>query len=232
MHTNICRPRNSCVASCDTHPLSRTNFANALHRPERVYRGGHPNEQCPREWSGVGLEGHKTLEKPPYSCGTGVACDLFSMLETSASMAVFNTSGKLMSRTDRFAREFPKSQLPRLKREAMSLLRSKRHRRSIQIDDRQIVLQRLRGEEPCVVVTALPDIFRRLSPRQQQIARLATDGATSVEIAQILDISVHTVRQHIKEIYRRLEVGNRAELVHIVTTSSKRLNLLPRRMSR
>jgi DNA-binding CsgD family transcriptional regulator len=149
----------------------------------------------------------------------GVASDLFSMLESRASMAVFNADAELTSRTERFEREFPKRDIPNLMRAVSGLLRSEQHRQSIQIGDHRVVLQHLRGAQPCVVATAFPDIFGRLSPRQQEIAHLATDGATSVEIAQILNISVHTVRQHIKEVYRRLEVGNRAELAQVLMAS-------------
>lgn len=143
------------------------------------------------------------------------------MMETSPSVAVFNADAKLTSQTDRFDREFPKRDIPKLAWAVSGLLRSKRDLQSMRLGNHRVVLQHLRGDKPCVVATAfrLPDIFGRLSPRQQQIAQLATDGATSVEIAQILNISVHTVRQHIKEVYRRLEVGNRAELVQILAAS-------------
>ena len=83
------------------------------------------------------------------------------------------------------------------------------------------MLQLLQGEYPCVVVSTylLPAALERLSPRQQEIALLAAEGATAIEIAQVLTISAHTVRQHLKEIYRRLEVGNRAELANSLAAS-------------
>lgn len=51
-----------------------------------------------------------------------------------------------------------------------------------------------------------------LSPRRRDIARTAAAGATSQEIAESLGISVHTVRQHLKQIYRQLDVVSRVEL--------------------
>mgnify|MGYP001825529486 CR=1 FL=1 len=167
------------------------------------------------------MRAHKTLKKSADPVGTEVANDLFSMLDSSPSVAVFDAEAKLTSRTERFRRDFSKRDVQKLAWSVSGLLRSKRDRESLQLGNYRLVLQYLRGEEPCVLVSAfrLPDLYRRLSPRQQEIAQLATEGATSIEIAQILDISVHTVRQHIKEVYRRLEVGNRAELVQILAAS-------------
>lgn len=57
-----------------------------------------------------------------------------------------------------------------------------------------------------------------LSQRQRDIARRAADGASAVEIARALDISPHTVRDHMKQIYRRLEIASRLELAEIITS--------------
>ncbi len=52
-----------------------------------------------------------------------------------------------------------------------------------------------------------------LTPRQQQILRLITDGYTSREIGQQLKISVQTVEVHRFNLMRRLEVRNVAQLI-------------------
>lgn len=57
---------------------------------------------------------------------------------------------------------------------------------------------------------------QQLSERQLDIARRAADGASAVEIAYALNISPHTVRDHIKQIYRRLEIASRLELAEII----------------
>lgn len=51
-----------------------------------------------------------------------------------------------------------------------------------------------------------------LTVRQRDVASLAATGATVTEIASALDISEHTVRTHLKRVYRHLGVANRVEL--------------------
>ncbi|MCK6549543.1 LuxR C-terminal-related transcriptional regulator [Myxococcota bacterium] len=51
-----------------------------------------------------------------------------------------------------------------------------------------------------------------LTPAQQHVASFAIAGATVPEIARHLGRSRETVRTHLREIYRRLEVSNRVEL--------------------
>jgi DNA-binding CsgD family transcriptional regulator len=51
-----------------------------------------------------------------------------------------------------------------------------------------------------------------LTPRQQQVARLAARGLSNSEIARQLDVKVNTVDAHLKKIYVILEVHSRAEL--------------------
>ncbi len=58
------------------------------------------------------------------------------------------------------------------------------------------------------------DPWHWLTDRQRDIAELAIHGATSQEIADHLEISRETVRTHLKNIYRRLHIGSRTELVH------------------
>ena len=51
-----------------------------------------------------------------------------------------------------------------------------------------------------------------LTPREREVAQLLTRGATNDEIARKLWISRHTVKDHVKAVYAKLEVGGRAEL--------------------
>lgn len=50
-----------------------------------------------------------------------------------------------------------------------------------------------------------------LSPREEQVLGLLGEGARTVAIAHRLEISEHTVNQYIKELYRKLGLGNRAD---------------------
>jgi DNA-binding CsgD family transcriptional regulator len=51
-----------------------------------------------------------------------------------------------------------------------------------------------------------------LTPREREVAQLLTRGASNDEIAGKLWISRHTVKDHVKAVYAKLEVGSRAEL--------------------
>jgi DNA-binding NarL/FixJ family response regulator len=54
-----------------------------------------------------------------------------------------------------------------------------------------------------------------LTPRQQQVLRLLSEGRTQKEIASILDVSTRTVEFHKYELMRRLAVRNSAELMAV-----------------
>ncbi len=54
-----------------------------------------------------------------------------------------------------------------------------------------------------------------LSPRQQQIVQGLVDGLSYKMIADKLSISIDTVRDHIKHIYRALEVNSKAEVIRL-----------------
>jgi DNA-binding CsgD family transcriptional regulator len=69
--------------------------------------------------------------------------------------------------------------------------------------------------EPAKASEIAPIIVQayQLSPREQQIAGLISQGATTSEIAGRLHLSTHTVRDHIKSIFEKVEVSSRGELV-------------------
>ena len=55
-----------------------------------------------------------------------------------------------------------------------------------------------------------------LSPRENEVLQLLSDGLLYKEIADQLSISVATVRQHIHKIYEKLHVANRTEALNKV----------------
>lgn len=61
------------------------------------------------------------------------------------------------------------------------------------------------------VVQTLPEA---LTERQVNILTYVSQGFSSKEIAQKLDISYHTVTTHIKHIYNKLQVNSRTEALH------------------
>jgi DNA-binding NarL/FixJ family response regulator len=67
----------------------------------------------------------------------------------------------------------------------------------------RIVQQKVAGNRPVPALT----------PRQQQILKLVTEGYTSREIAAQLKISMQTVEVHRFNLMRRLNVRNVAQLI-------------------
>ena len=52
-----------------------------------------------------------------------------------------------------------------------------------------------------------------LTPRERQVAKLVAEGKSSKEIAELLYISVFTVRRHRESIMKKLDLKNVADLV-------------------
>ncbi|MEV0519185.1 response regulator transcription factor [Nonomuraea sp. NPDC050405] len=53
----------------------------------------------------------------------------------------------------------------------------------------------------------------RLTPRQWQLLHLLAAGHTNLQIARRLGVSEGTVRKHLENAYRRLQVSNRMDAV-------------------
>lgn len=62
------------------------------------------------------------------------------------------------------------------------------------------------------VVVPQEDVSKLLSQREVEVHDLLLRGCTRAEIAQELDISVNTVRTHVKNIYRKLGIHDRNQL--------------------
>ena len=54
-----------------------------------------------------------------------------------------------------------------------------------------------------------------LSPREKEVLQRILHGLQIIEIADMLFLSEHTVRNHIRKIYRKCKVQNRIELMNI-----------------
>ncbi len=60
-----------------------------------------------------------------------------------------------------------------------------------------------------------------ISKREQDILKLILDGKSNKEIEAALFISYHTVKNHVYNLYQKLGVKNRYELVHFITKFRK-----------
>jgi DNA-binding CsgD family transcriptional regulator len=94
------------------------------------------------------------------------------------------------------------------------------------LDGASISVRRLVGERTMYLVNLaaerLPQrsVLARLSGRRREVAELAAAGATAKEVAEELGISPHTVRQHLKVVYRDLGVASRVDLARLVESES------------
>ncbi len=61
----------------------------------------------------------------------------------------------------------------------------------------------------------------RLSPRERDVLEQLLDGHRVSSISQRLEVSEHTVRNHLKSMFRKLGVHSQAELVGLVRTGKR-----------
>ena len=61
-----------------------------------------------------------------------------------------------------------------------------------------------------------PSALGVLTPREADVAVLVADGLADREIAARLYLSHHTVSQHVKRIYRKLDVDSRVALTRVL----------------
>lgn len=57
-----------------------------------------------------------------------------------------------------------------------------------------------------------------LSARELEVFKLVIDGKSYKQIEELLFISIHTVKSHIYSLYRKMNVKNRQQLVHLAST--------------
>lgn len=89
------------------------------------------------------------------------------------------------------------------------------------ISSRFVGLQPNREDELDKYASRGEEYAERLSLREKEIVEALSTGKRVKEIAQELVISSHTVRNHLKAIYRKLNVNSQLELVSLMTRSTK-----------
>lgn len=80
--------------------------------------------------------------------------------------------------------------------------------------DVAIVIQRATGE---LLIPAFCDWYG-ITAREQQVVQHLQEGTAPKQIARLLDLSVHTVNDHLRAIFRKTGAGGRDELMAAITT--------------
>ncbi len=75
----------------------------------------------------------------------------------------------------------------------------------------------LRSQCPGAVTPLLTGLISPLSEREWEVARLASAGASSPDIARQLYLSVRTVDNHLSAVYKKLGIGGRQDLRLVFT---------------
>lgn len=75
----------------------------------------------------------------------------------------------------------------------------------VEVDGARYVFTRLPSEAPTMASS--------LSPREQEIARMVSQGLTNKAIASVLEISTWTVSTHLRRIFAKIGVSTRAAMV-------------------
>jgi len=84
------------------------------------------------------------------------------------------------------------------------------------LPDTVLVLLQPVGSEPTVRIDAFCSAYS-LSPREKEVVRLLTEGLTTLAMAERLGISPHTVRDHLKNLYRKTGTSSRSELLGLAS---------------
>ncbi len=87
--------------------------------------------------------------------------------------------------------------------------------KSFRLPDSQNAAVTLAYQATGEAAKALP-VWNVLSRREQEIAELVAQGLTTKQIAEKAFVSDNTVKQHLKRIFAKADVHNRAELVQLI----------------
>jgi DNA-binding CsgD family transcriptional regulator len=75
-------------------------------------------------------------------------------------------------------------------------------------------------EDPSVLRNVVED--HGISKREEEIMKLLLEGKSNKEIETSLFISYHTVKNHVYNLYQKLGVKSRYELLHLIAKYEKK----------
>jgi DNA-binding CsgD family transcriptional regulator len=76
----------------------------------------------------------------------------------------------------------------------------------------------LTAAEPRAVAPRLFHAFR-LTPQEARVASLAMEGLPNARIASALRLGLHTTKDHLKAIYRKLQIDGRSQIAALIASS-------------
>lgn len=76
------------------------------------------------------------------------------------------------------------------------------------------LLKRFRAKTPSTVEAKHPDAEVTLSKREIEVLGLVSKGFSFPEIADLLGVSKHTIRTHVRRMYQKLEVSSKGAAVY------------------
>ncbi len=79
-------------------------------------------------------------------------------------------------------------------------------------------------QEKNKIKQAISDLLANLTRRESEIATLVGNGDSNKQIARRLDITERTVKAHLSEVFRKLDVADRLNLALIVKGSMRSLD--------
>lgn len=68
------------------------------------------------------------------------------------------------------------------------------------------------------IPTKTPTAVYSLTKREKQILKLSASGAKNAEIADSLNVSTHTVKTHLYNLFKKIDVGNRIQAINWAKT--------------
>jgi len=129
------------------------------------------------------------------------------------AMAVTSPDGLLQTAEPSFIaalrKEWPSWHGPRL---PFSILTACHRGMTLNIDIKKT-------EEHCLLLVRPSDVIESLSERELHVARLFSFGSTYKDIASQMELSPHTVRYYLRNIYAKLNVNRKADLVRLMLSS-------------
>lgn len=87
------------------------------------------------------------------------------------------------------------------------------------LPDTVLVLLQYLGSEPAARIEAFCSTHN-LSPREIDVVQLVIEGLTTVAMAERLSISPHTIRDHLKNLYRKAGASSRGELLGLISRAA------------